>query len=127
MGNAILAGVGDSRISEARRKLKAWAYWLSQGGRHGSRGYPKASAFVHANEGDRTNSHIESGNEDAEQVERAMCALKRFNFNVFKSLRYEYELEIPDREAAERLCVSIKTFRVWREKGEYFIAGKIIT
>ncbi len=126
MGNAVLAEINDNKINEARRMLKVWAYWLSQGGRHGCRGYPQASAFIHANEGDRIDLHIEQENEEAEHVEKAMCVLKRFNNNVFKSLRYEYELKLPNREAAERLGISIKTFKVWREKGEYFIAGKII-
>lgn len=127
MGKVIMpAEIIDSRICEARRLLKVWASWLGQGGRHGCRGYPRASAFIHANEGDIKNMHVEPENEEAERVERAMCVLKRFNMNVFKSLRYEYELKLSNREAAERLNVSTKTFKVWREKGEYFIAGKII-
>ena len=130
----INAGVEGDVIERARQLLKVWAIWLQQGGYAGCRGYPGSSAFVHAGEGDSSYQH-DIANDDAEQVERAMCVLKRFNECAFYALFAEYVLELSNRESAEWMTehgrrrnmtrVTVTRFRDLRERGEYFIAGRL--
>ncbi len=129
MGNVISIEQVDDKISEIQRMLKVWAHWLDQGGKSGCRGYPKASAFVHANEGDRSCSHAGQDNKEARRVDNALCLLKIFNYEVFLALRCEYDFKYSNREAANYLThknkrkITVTRFREMRSYGEYYIAG----
>lgn len=114
----------NEAIAEVRRLLKVWADWLrSYGGGYGCRGYPNSVAFIHAFEPREDNTLPAFDNEEAQRVERAMCALKAFNRRCFLALLYEYYAELTNREGAEQLNVSEPTFRAWRAYGENYVAG----
>ena len=113
-------------LNEARRMLKVWADWLRTGGRGLCRGYPKSSAFTHADEVRGTADLVNDDNLEALAVENAMCRLKILNKGAFKALICEYCLELSNREAAERLKVCEKTYKHRRAVGENVIAGIIM-
>lgn len=112
-------------LSEARRMLKVWADWLRTGGRGLCRGYPKASAFTHADEVRGTCDQVSDDNPEALAVENAMCKLKCINKQAFMALIYEYYMELTNREASDKLKCSEKTYKHRRAMGEHFIAGKV--
>lgn len=126
MANGVENGAGPA-IEEVRRLLKLWAQWLQWGdGGGGCRGYPSSVAFIHAGQSRDSGNVVRIDNEEANQVERAMCQLKLINHRIFQALIFEYVTGDTNKEAARRLKVSEPTFRAWRAYGEYFIAGKIL-
>ena len=111
-----------SHIDDVRALLKTWAEWQRTGTGQNI-GYPKSSAFIHADEG-RETCTANNSNDVAEKVERAMCILKSISPMLFQCLLCEYLYELTIREAAERLKCGEKTYRLRRQEAEYFIAGK---
>lgn len=116
----------DDGLNEVRAMLKIWADWLRTDNRSMARGYPQSSAFIHADEVRQTCDQVSNDNPVALQVETAMCKLKKKNHNAFLSLVYDYLLELSNREAAERMKCSERTYKYWRSQGEHFILGSVL-
>jgi len=111
-----------NHIDDVRALLKTWAEWQRIGTGQNI-GYPKSSAFIHADEGRETGT-ANNTNTVAEKVERAMCILKSISPLLFQCLLCDYLYELTIREAADKLKCSEKTYRLRRKEAEYFIAGK---
>jgi len=115
-------GITINHIDDVRALLRAWAEWVRTGTGHNI-GYPKSSAFIHADEGRETCAG-NCSNTVAEKVESALCILKSISPILFQCLMCEYLYELTIKEAADKLKCGEKTYRLRRKEAEYFIAGK---
>ena len=110
-----------NNIDDVRALLKAWADWQRMGTGQNI-GYPKSSAFIHADEGRETGT-ANCTNCIAEQIERTLCILKSISPLLFQCLLCEYLYELTNQQSANKLKCSEKTFKNKRKEAEYFIAG----
>lgn len=112
-----------NNIDDVRALLRVWAEWQNAGTGQNI-GYPKSSAFIHADEGRETCAASDS-NETAEVVEWAMGVLKSTWPKLFECLLCEYVYKLTIHQAADRIGRGEKTYRTWRKEGERFISGVI--
>ena len=110
-----------NHIDDVRALLLAWAEWVRTGTGQ-NLGYPKSSAFIHADEGRETTT-ASCPNDVAEKIERTMCLLKSISPILFQCLLCEYLYEDTIQQAAARLKCGEKTYRIKRKEAEHFIAG----
>lgn len=110
-------------IDDVPALLKIWADWQDTGTGQNI-GYPKSSAFIHADEGRETCVASDS-NKIAEEIERAMGILKSTWPKLFECLLCEYVHKLTIQQAANRIGRGEKTYREWRKEGERFIGGVI--
>lgn len=108
-------------IDDVRALLRAWAEWVRTGTGQ-NLGYPKSSAFIHADEG-RETTVASYPNDVAETVESKLRILKSISPILFKCLLCEYLYEYTIQQAADHLKCGEKTYRVRRKEAEHFIAG----
>jgi len=110
-----------NHIDDVRKLLCAWADWVRTGTGQNI-GYPKSSAFIHADEGRETGA-TGCTNEVAEKIERTMCILKSISPLLFQCLLCEYLYKYTNQQACDYLKLGDKTYRTKRKEAEYFIAG----
>lgn len=112
----------DIAITLIQEQLKMWAAWVKQA-KNPRLGYPAASPYV-VERMDKEYQGVISAPE-AEKVERAMCRLKVFNYQIYLALFCWYYHGM-DRQAASDYCRCSKAmFDARKRNGEWYLIGVV--
>lgn len=118
---------GFDQVERARDAMKVWARWLNTFSSSGVNiDWSHSSAFIHADEprDDFCGAVSVDRNPLAEYVELNMLGIR--GTREYKSLKLWYYVGLPVAEAASDMGVSERGFRLCRERGEYYMAGRLV-
>jgi len=117
-----------SNIQETRNALKLWGQYMNAPVAGGScRGYPNQSCVLSGGI-DRHQKYapvVSTPSNLVKKVDDAMKFLAIFDAVDFMALKYKYEDNYIDVDAAKEMNMSKKTYQIRVTNGERFVAGKI--
>lgn len=109
-----------------RKVLKWWGEWQCAIASHGYRlTYPHTSAFVHIGESRVEQTPIPTPSPIVLKVDDGMIFLSKFRPDVYLALRYKYEHQYINIDAAKEMHMSVALYKILVATGESFIAGRI--
>lgn len=117
-------------LQDARAALKEWGEYMRApaGDNSTCRGY--AHTASHLGLGfDRHRVLAPITSKPSRKVERVIAcidSLSQIDAKAYMALRLEYWEQLTNEDAANKMKVSVKTFKTWRTNGEYYIMGKLI-
>lgn len=116
---------GFDHVNHGKDALRVWAAWLnSAGSATGGLSGMHSSAFTHA---DEVRESMATGAADplAEFVEAVMLEIK--GTSEYRALKLWYCVGLDITAAASQMGVGEKTFRIARERGEYYMSGRVFS
>ena len=109
-----------------RKLLKWWGEWQRAVASSGFRlTYPHTSPCIHIGESRTPPAPLPQPQPIVHRVDAAMTELSTFRADLYMALRYKYEYQYTDPDAAMEMHVSKTVYQTMITSGEHFIAGKI--
>ncbi len=109
-------------------RLGEWAEWL-RGGNHLGIGYPRQSILALILEGKfiaqkRKSRGILETNENAEEIEKLVCEMSEYKFEMAQALRLYYLDSLSLRSSSKKLGISYTQYKNYVQLGKQWLAGR---